>query len=759
MAPGAGPVGLLSPVRRKSRLSAEEATAYNEEVKNSAPLGAGSDDELAFRAAVELREFVIRKEGSALRAWCKHFDQDNDQKISLSEFLRAMRKLDYKGDATSLFNALDADRSGELALEEMDARAAEQWRHFKAWCVLMFEDIKDMVQRLGSPEQIEEKRGASLPKVLSGPQLKHVVTEQQFIEGVRSLGWTMGYEDILYSALNINDKPAINEDDLKWLEMEKRRQKRKDMAKKKALAENTKRNKDSNWKVAEALLADFKQFLKRSFGNYVRAWRSLSPDGTMVLQRSVLYKACTSMGWQGDVRLLYKAFDKDDSGYISIEELDARAAELFAYFHEFMNMKWGSASAAFRALDKYNQKKLKQPEFIAALKSFGFQHPAKPIFLGLDFRGYKTLVEEDVLFLDKWKPPAFLTRPVNVQAMEEVKLLMIKVYKTFLKAWRHCLDPDSSNRCNYDEFEVACKKLNFKGDVPGAWRALDEDLSGYITLHEIDSVSSGALADFRRWCDEEFGSVRSAFSVFDVSGDNEVTYREWRRSLRIYGFEGNASTLFFALDVEKIGSLSVDKVGFLDEWHFPDKEDGAESQEHPPTLADLGYKEHFSGHYTTQYETDSPGPAAYRLPSAFGAGPLAPMNHFGGAFSFAKRPVVNFLPGFNKDSALMPSPGDYDDQAGIMLVTPGKPSWAFGSERRHAVDSCMPEAAPGPGPGQYSPTISRGPSAAFTPRRALKVHPLFRELGHNSREASQSPRKFPRTDVNPDGWRALASLS
>ncbi|CAE8733194.1 unnamed protein product, partial [Polarella glacialis] len=140
------------------------------------------------------------------------------------------------------------------------------WRHFKAWCVLMFEDIKDMVQRLGSPEQIEEKRGASLPKVLSGPQLNHVVTEQQFIEGVRSLGWTMGYEDILYSALNINDKPAINEDDLKWLEMEKRRQKRKDMAKKKALAENTKRNKDSNWKVAEALLADFKQFLKRSFG-------------------------------------------------------------------------------------------------------------------------------------------------------------------------------------------------------------------------------------------------------------------------------------------------------------------------------------------------------------------------------------------------------------------------------------------------------------------------------------------------------------
>ncbi|OLP74503.1 hypothetical protein AK812_SmicGene45934, partial [Symbiodinium microadriaticum] len=34
------------------------------------------------------REFVNQKEGSALRAWCKHFDPDNDQKISQSQFLR-----------------------------------------------------------------------------------------------------------------------------------------------------------------------------------------------------------------------------------------------------------------------------------------------------------------------------------------------------------------------------------------------------------------------------------------------------------------------------------------------------------------------------------------------------------------------------------------------------------------------------------------------------------------------------------------------
>eukprot|EP00930_Biecheleria_cincta_P086122 TRINITY_DN7548_c0_g2_i1.p1 TRINITY_DN7548_c0_g2~~TRINITY_DN7548_c0_g2_i1.p1 ORF type:complete len:749 (+),score=159.04 TRINITY_DN7548_c0_g2_i1:170-2416(+) len=672
-----GPLAAAARDRARSRLDSDDGSLASSR-RNSIPK-AVSDDDVAWRAACELKEFVVRKEGSSLRAWTKYFDTVHDQRIGQMDFIRGMRAMNYPGDAAELFWTLDADRSGELALEELDANAADQWRQFRAFCVHVFDDPTDML------------------------------------------------------------KPAITENDLKWLDQEQKRQKRKEAAKKRALIEKVRR-KDNNWKLAEATMKDFKQFLKHKYGNYVRAWRSaLSPEGSMVLQRAVLFKACANLGWQGDVRLLYKAFDKDDSGYISIEELDAHAAELLAHFHEFIGKHFGSASAAFKGLDTFNQKKIKQPEFCAALKSFGFQYSAKAIFQGLDYEGKKALNEEDLLFLDRWKPHAFLTRAANPQAMEEFKQLLLKAYKNFLKAWRHLLDSDSSNRCNYDEFEASCKKLKFKGDVPGAWRALDEDLSGCITLHEIDPTSSETLKEFRKWCDQEFGGVRSAFGVFDTSGDDEVTYREWRRALRIYGFTGNASTLFYALDVEKNGSLSVDEVDFLDDWIFPEASDDALDDE-PSVKVRPTHSQ--STTQLTQYVTDAPGPGTYNnVSSTVGAGPLSPMLKFSGAFSFRGRIQGPGLPGVQHDSAYTPAPVDYDDLHSLAAICPSKPSWGFGTEIRKVAETSQPDETPGP--GQYSPVISRTATAVTcTPRRALKVHPLFRDLGAASpRNPSYSPRK------------------
>lgn len=706
--------------------------------RNSMPAGVAADDEVVWMAACELKDFVVMKEGSSLRAWTKHFDIDNDQRVSQSEFIRGMRKMNYQGDPAALFGTLDADHSGELALEELDANAADHWLQFRAFCVRTFQDPADVVKKLGKPTEPADLRfGTGM--VNDAHQGEPAITLQQFVDGMRAYGYTYGYEEVIFSALNINDKPAINEDELNWLDQEQKRQKRKDAAKKKALLE--KRYKDNNVKDAEATLADFKHFLKRKYGNYLRAWRSaLSPDGSMVLQRNVLFKACANLGWHGDVRLLYKALDKDDSGYISIEELDAHAAELLAHFHEFAENNFGNASATFEALDRFNQKKLKLPEFCAALKSFGFQHPAKAIFQGLDYQNTKGLNEEDLLFLDRWKPPAFLTRPANPQAMEDFKQLLIKTYKNFLKAWRHLLDADSSNRCNYDEFEASCKKLNFKGDIPGAWRALDEDLSGYITLQEIDSASSRALCDFKKWCDEEFGSVRSAFGVFDASGDDEVTYREWRRALRIYGFTGNASTLFYALDVERNGTLSLDEAKFLDDWTFPEESDGAQGD--VPSMKEIGVMPSHSTQLTTEFGTDAPGPGTYESVSTMGAGPLSPMLKFSGAFSFRGRARGSALPGIQHDAAQKPAPVDYDGHDGLIAISPSKPSWGFGTEIRQVTETLQPETTPGP--GQYSPVMNRTARAATcTPRRSLKVHPLFRDLGGVSspRDLSYSPRK------------------
>lgn len=683
-------------------------------------------------AVSELKKFLEMKEGSSLRAWLKHFDVNNDQKISFHEFQRGMRKLEYNGDIHKMFKNLDIDGSGELSLDEVDPDQAGLWLHFRRWCVETFDGIQDMVRRilLNDMEQMKSLRGRPMQKKDSTAALQNRIDEKQFTCGMVAFGWQGDEPDIslIFNALDVEEQNYLVTPQLKWLDIEKRRQRRKEQAKKRA-AQEAQVKRGENWKASEAALSNFKQFLKRKHGHYVRAWRNaLSPDGSMILHKSDLFKACANIGWQGDVRLLYKACDKDDSGYISIEELDPRSAELLARFKCFIVQEFGNASAAFRALDKHNTRKIRQQEFMSVMRSHGWHWPMKLLFHGLDAGGTKTLVEEDLYFLDRWKPPPFLVAAPSPEAAEKVKAHLIKDYKNHLKAWRHVLDADSSNRCNYDEFESACKKINFKGDVPGAWRALDDDMSGFITLRELDPESSDELQNFRKWCDQEFGGVRSAFGVFDNSGDNSVSYKEFRRSCRIYGYEGNISGLFKALDVGDAQELTLKEVEFLDDWEFHDDKEGDDDSPGSFSVEEATMQSKVPPETVIDYCTDGPGPGAYTLPSTFGAGPLTPNVNFGGAFSFRKRPATSYLPGISRDAAGLPAPTAYDNVMGFGTVTPRKPQWGFGSEPRAANEPVALHNGK-PGPGNYSPAIKRGHAVTCTPRRPLRMHPLCRNGG------------------------------
>ncbi|OLP74525.1 hypothetical protein AK812_SmicGene45902, partial [Symbiodinium microadriaticum] len=117
----------------------------------------------------------------------------------------------------------------------------------------------------------------------------------------------------------------------------------------------------------------------------------------------------------------------------------------------------------------------------------------------------------------------------------------------------------------------ACKEIGFRGNMGGAWRAFDEDLSGYITLKELDEQASAVLLGFRRWAIQEFGSVRQLFQIFDKDGSNSLSFLEWRGALRVYGYDGPSRAgdsmltallpthreLFQALDVDQEGTLSM----------------------------------------------------------------------------------------------------------------------------------------------------------------------------------------------------------
>ena len=186
-------------------------------------------------------------------------------------------------------------------------------------------------------------------------------------------------------------------------------------------------------------------------------------------------------------------------------------------------------------------------------------------------------------------------------------------YKNYLKAWRRLLDRDSSNRVNWQEFETAAQKIHFTGNVAGAWRHLDEDLSGYISLKEIDAESHISLLQFKNWADSEFGGVRNAFKVLDADNSGELTFREFRRTVRDFGFEGSPMALFEALGAEGTGkmTMTIEDISFLDDWET-ENFDGSE----PAGSFELDTTDEAKKQSGISFYTTGPGPGAYELRSA-----------------------------------------------------------------------------------------------------------------------------------------------
>jgi len=466
-------------------------------------------------------------------------------------------------------------------------------------------------------------------------------------------------------------------------------------------------------------------------------------DGGMSVQKAELFKACVAMGFQGDVRALWRALDADNSGSTALEELDPDCASILATFKKYGDKNFGNAQAFFRAIDRHKAKRLKMNDFIDGCKHAGFQQNLRSLFQWLDWQNKKYLTSDDLACLDSWRPSAWLTAEPNPEAAKDFKAAVQKKCKHMVKAWRALLDRDNSNRVNWHEFEDAAKRLHWRWDVPGAWLAFDEDQSGYITLREFDEPAHDALVSFKKWADSEFGSVTSAFWVLDADQSMELTYREFRRATRDFGYSGDPQVLFGSLDCDDTGRLSMDEVAFLDTWDVDDSKDirrwAAMGGESLPPVETTKKEKPELGKNLLNYKNDVPGPGTYNLPGGLGHRPTEPTVRYGGAFSFSRSAISapwmqfksrNQTPRFGivntPRSGEKPGPGAYSP--GVEAVTKRKPGCFFGSARREPQYLTMGE--PTPGPAEYDAKCHfQGPQFSIKPRRRMELHPSQERSG------------------------------
>eukprot|EP00928_Gymnodinium_smaydae_P017173 TRINITY_DN16560_c0_g3_i1.p1 TRINITY_DN16560_c0_g3~~TRINITY_DN16560_c0_g3_i1.p1 ORF type:complete len:935 (-),score=163.35 TRINITY_DN16560_c0_g3_i1:12-2621(-) len=646
-----------------------------------------------------LKQFIREEAGGAMRAWFRYLDRNHNCKCDYNEFRSGILALKYPADVELLWEAMDWNLTSEILLEDLCPKASREWHEFQTWCAGNFLGPQEMIMAIVKAARSGDGAAPPVKQKESNGPLKRASTmggdrmwasKENFILGLRRCGWPHGKEEMYVDALDIDEEGYVFSKHLKWLESAVARLRAKESSRKMTMSRFAAQTQARM--ICMKSLEEFKLFLRKRFGCIYQGWRqAFDPDGSMTVPKAEFTKVCRDLKFEGNVRSVWKALDKDGSGVSSIEELDPKCAQSLAKFKQWAEVTYGNKPlhVLWRILDPRGNDKVPHSEFLNVCKAQGFEWNALSLSHLLDIRRQKHLCEEDLLFLNVWRHPTWLLAEPDFRALGELKEAIIAKYGTSIKAWKHQFDPDHSNMCSWNEFVMASKHIQFHGNVAGAWLALDSDLSGSITFNEFDPDSFGALMQFKMWADQEFGSVRAAFKAIDKNHSGELDWREFRAATRLNGFDGDSWALFKNLDQgpEKNRRLQYKELAFLDDWECPDAA-GVIFGEKSMCDADFCAQDSqtVSGSRVLESRMETPGPGAYELLSGFCALPQMPTARHGGAFSMASRSKQPVFLG-----SLVPvGPTDFTPKTNA--VRKRTPAWSFGSSRRHVSERCQSSA-------------------------------------------------------------------
>merc|ERR1719326_571566 len=192
----------------------------------------------------------------------------------------------------------------------------------------------------------------------------------------------------------------------------------------KAAAKRIRERKQRLEKTQKEALEEFLRKVRKAHGgSFIRGWRRiLDTNGNLAISKTELLKGCRKIAFSGDVVALWKAMDVDDDGIVQLEEVDVQLALVLASFKKWATEENGSCVSTIVQLGNMSKRqtsKWDHEAFITALKQASF--PGVPAATGIsekqmgtmlydafdiDNLGYFTV--QDVAFLDKWSPTAWL---------------------------------------------------------------------------------------------------------------------------------------------------------------------------------------------------------------------------------------------------------------------------------------------------------------------------------------------------------------
>jgi hypothetical protein len=324
---------------------------------------------------------------------------------------------------------------------------------------------------------------------------------------------------------------------------------------------------------AKGDLLRFHTWASQKFGGLVGLWRILDVNHNMRVSQDQFLVGLRDLGYAGDPKGLFKDLNRDQTGTLLFYHFAPEAALAVSQFLHWARVNHGSLAdlAIASVVDKRSF--ITKEQFIQHCSKAGFANnfALDLAFELIDKDGDHSVNGPELALLDKWEFPEWLTAKPNAKAAETcTQKLIHHFHGNALSAWRY-LNRTGSMRLPWNDFRHACRKLLSEEDcstLPSAWRALDDDLSGWLSLREFDRTTYDELTHFVSWIVETYGSFSSAFPKLQAGNTEiQISQTEFRKVFKPSGLGDTVlSKIYIGLDVDRTDSISHQEIRFLNCW-------------------------------------------------------------------------------------------------------------------------------------------------------------------------------------------------
>eukprot|EP00397_Hematodinium_sp_SG-2012_P007485 GEMP01007531.1.p1 GENE.GEMP01007531.1~~GEMP01007531.1.p1 ORF type:complete len:686 (+),score=116.01 GEMP01007531.1:51-2108(+) len=557
-----------------------------------------------------LKRLAARRYGNLVKAWSIAFDRDGNGRISFFEFSSACRALGFEGNIKKTFEEMDVDRNGAISMENFDPAMSQALSSFK--------------------ELLAQKYGSIIQAFAALDQESGALTPDRFALKCTAIGYE-GNARTLFDWLDANDSGTVTLDEIdpraamaqardeaavellmgghhmrtdtkrsnlsgqydtavtatKLVKEQARQRYKADIEARNARAEHL--NK------AMKTLPGFKSLLIHRYGSIVNAWKcGLDKDGNGRLNFNDFCQGCREIGYYAP-RQLWLELDAENSGFISVYEIDPHMASLMEELAQRISLQCGNLEAAWSHLfDACRQQRCTWPSFLLSCDALGYHKAkAKQVFKALGaHKGNRFILRGDFDFLSLWfvggagdmRPNIPVVDPMSTAAsyakqrrnalttsqrsigfgdepVAEFRAFLKRRFGTVLAAWLLCLDRDRNGTLSQMEFCRGMREMGYIGNARDIFKRLDSDGSGIVSLAEMDPEIGRALTVFRQCCNT-YGGLELIWDKFGLNraGKNNMDITQFVLACQMMRYRLSAKQLFLQLDIDHSGSLSFNEI-------------------------------------------------------------------------------------------------------------------------------------------------------------------------------------------------------